>query len=489
MTIPPIIRPRLLGRILSHFILALAALMLLPLAYGLATDGGDTGAMGLAALVTGTCGGILRVVAGAPQGHELKVREGILLTALIWLTLCFFGCLPYWFSPHFGGLADAFFESASGFTTTGATVLADVEVLSGPIQLWRCYSQWLGGMGIVLLGVAVLPLIGQGGAHLYRAEFSGAKSQRLAVRTREAARALWGIYLVLTLAETLALWVAGMGPFDALCHSFTTLATGGFSTRTASIAAFDSAAIDYIVAFFMLCSGISFIQYYRLLVERDRRSVTGDYELRAYLSITLAATAVLIVVLLLAHGFSPGDALRAALFQVTSILTTTGFTTEDYTAWYPLAQILLLTLMFVGGCTGSTAGGLKVARVVMLGRVIQREFKRMAEPHGVFPVVVNNESIPEHAIQGLLNLVYLAWLTLLGGAVVLAATGVDLLTAFSATVACLFNIGPGFNAVGPLSNYGDLAAVAKWTLSLCMIAGRLEIYTLLLIVTPVFWRR
>jgi trk system potassium uptake protein len=489
MIMPSIIRPRLVGRILSHFILALAALMLVPLGYALATRGGDTASLALAALVTGLCGGVMRAVSGAPVDRELKVREGILLTALVWLSLCFFGCLPYWFSPYFAGLTDAFFESASGFTTTGATVLGEVEALSDPIQLWRCYSQWLGGMGIVLLGVAVLPLIGQGGAHLYRAEFSGAKSQRLAVRTREAARALWRIYLVLTLAETLALWLAGMRPFDALCHSFTTLATGGFSTRSASIAAFDSEVIDYIVTFFMVCSGVSFIQYYRLVVERDHKRVTADYEWRAYLLILLAATAVLTGVLLLAHEFKPEAALRAALFQVTSILTTTGFATEDYSTWYPLAQILLLCLMFVGGCTGSTAGGLKVARAVMLGRVIQREFKRMAEPHGVFPVLVNNESIPEHAIQGLLNLVYLAWLTMLGGAVVLAATGVDLLTAFSATVACLFNIGPGLNAVGPVNHYGDLSGLAKWTLSFCMIAGRLEIYTLLLIFTPVFWRR
>ncbi len=487
--ITQVVRPRLVGRLLAHFILALAALMLLPLAYGAATGGGDLGALARASLVTALAGAGLRLWAGRPDERELKPREGMLLTALVWLSLSFFGCLPFWFSPYYPHLADAFFESASGFTTTGATVLADVEVLSAPIQLWRCYSQWLGGMGIVLLGVAILPLIGQGGGHLYRAEFSGAKSQRLSIRTREAARALWRIYLTLTLAETLALWLAGMTPFEALCHSFTTLATGGFSTRTASIGAFDSAAIDYIVTFFMLLSGISFIQYYRLVVERDRRTVTGDYELRGYLLILLTATAVISAVLALAHGFAPGAALRAALFQATSILTTTGFATEDYGLWYPLAQMLLLTLMVIGGCTGSTAGGLKVARVVMLGRMIQREFKRMAEPHGVFPVVVNNETLPEQAVQGLLNLIYLSWLMLLGGAAVLTATGVDLLTAISGTIACLFNVGPGLGGVGPAAHYGGLPDLAKWTLAFSMLAGRLEFYTLLLIFTPVFWRR
>jgi len=487
--ITQVVRPRLVGRLLAHFVLALAALMLLPLAYGMAVGGGDLGALAWAALVTALAGFGLRLWAGSPEERELKPREGMLLTALVWLSLSFFGCLPFWFSPYYPNLTDAFFESASGFTTTGATVLADVEVLSAPIQLWRCYSQWLGGMGIVLLGVAILPLIGQGGGHLYRAEFSGAKSQRLSIRTREAARALWRIYFTLTLAETLALWLAGMTPFEALCHSFTTLATGGFSTRTASIGAFDSAAIDYIVTFFMLCSGISFIQYYRLVVERDHRTVTRDYEVRAYLLILLTATAVITAVLALAHEFSPGAALRAALFQVTSILTTTGFATEDYGLWYPLAQMLLLILMVIGGCTGSTAGGLKVARTVMLGRMIQREFKRMAEPHGVFPVVVNNETLPEQAVQGLLNLIYLSWLMLLGAAAVLTATGVDLLTAISGTVACLFNVGPGLGGVGPAGHYGGLPDLAKWTLSISMIAGRLEFYTLLLIFTPVFWRR
>ena len=487
--IPASVRPRLVGRILARFILALSALMLIPLAFGVLTAGKDLAALGASVVITALCGFAVLLFARDSPESEIKPREGILLTALVWISLCFFGCLPFYFSPYFDSFTAAFFEAASGFTTTGATVLSDVEQLSAPIQLWRCFTQWFGGMGIVLLGIAILPLIGQGGTHLYRAEFSGAKSQRLATRTAETARALWRIYLVLTLTEALALWLAGMSGFDAVCHSFTTLATGGFSTRTESIAAYQSASIDYIVCFFMICSGISFVQYYRLLVERDRRSAVGDYELRTYLLFLVVATAVIAITLVSEQTFDPEPAFRAALFQVASILTTTGFATHDYTTWYPLAQILLLTLMFIGGCTGSTAGGIKVARAVMLGRVIQREFKRMAEPHGVFPVTLNDETIPEYAIQGLLNLVYLSWMMLLAGSVVLAATGVDVLTAISATVACLFNIGPGLGAVGPAGHYGQLPDLAKWTLAFCMIAGRLEFYTLLLIFTGVFWRR
>lgn len=484
-----IIQPELVGRVLGYFILALAGLMLVPLAYGALTGGRDLGALSISVLVTACSGISLMLVFRSRPRRELKMREAILLTSLVWISMCLFGSLPFYFSPYFDGFSAAFFESASGFTTTGATVLADVEQLSAPIQLWRCYSQWLGGMGIVMLGVAVLPLIGQGGTHLYRSEFSGAKSQRLATRSAETARALWRIYLVLTLAEILALSMAGMGVFEAVCHTFTTLATGGFSTRNGSIAAFDSARIDYTVTVFMLLSGISFIQYYRLLVERDRKTVFADFELRAYLGLLVVVTGVIAVVLVCLHGFGLEPAFRAALFQVVSIITTTGFTTHDFATWYPLAQILLLSLMFVGGCTGSTAGGLKVARAVMLWRVIEREFKRMAEPQGVFSIGVNGETVPEQAVQGLLNLVYLAGLVLFCASVVLAAAGADVLTAISATIACLFNIGPGLGAVGPMGNYGDLPRVVQWVLAFCMIAGRLEFYTLLLIFTGVFWRR
>jgi len=421
--------------------------------------------------------------------REIKQREGILVVVLIWMGICFFGCLPYFFSPWFPNLTDAFFESASGFTTTGATVLERVEVLSPPIQLWRCFSHWLGGMGIVLLGLAILPLVGQGGMYLYRAEFSGAKSQRLTPRVLETTKALWKIYILLTLLEIIALWLAGMDGFEAVCQSFSTLGTGGFSTRTASIAGFDSPLIDYIIIVFMLLSGMSFIQHYRLLIERQLRSFWTDYELRSYLLLLLGATAIITSVLLSKNHMGGEQAFRAALFQVTSILTTTGFVTNDYAAWYPLCQLTLFMLMFVGGCTGSTAGGIKVARVMFLSRIVDREFRRMAEPQGVFTIRLGGETTPEPAVNGLLNLVYLSWLVIIFAWLLLTAFGVDLFTALSAVVACVFNVGPGLGGVGPMNTYAQLPDMAKWILSLCMIAGRLEFYTLLVILTKPFWQR
>ena len=485
----PVVEPRIVGWLLGQFITALAAVMLIPLVYGVLTGGGGLRALTLSLVITALAGGLLMALSHRRPEREIKQREGILVVVLIWMGICFFGCLPYFFSPWFPNLTDAFFESASGFTTTGATVLERVEVLSPPIQLWRCFSHWLGGMGIVLLGLAILPLVGQGGMYLYRAEFSGAKSQRLTPRVLETTKALWKIYILLTLLEIIALWLAGMDGFEAVCQSFSTLGTGGFSTRTASIAGFDSPLIDYIIIVFMLLSGMSFIQHYRLLIERQLRSFWTDYELRSYLLLLLGATAIITSVLLSKNHMGGEQAFRAALFQVTSILTTTGFVTNDYAAWYPLCQLTLFMLMFVGGCTGSTAGGIKVARVMFLSRIVDREFRRMAEPQGVFTIRLGGETTPEPAVNGLLNLVYLSWLVIIFAWLLLTAFGVDLFTALSAVVACVFNVGPGLGGVGPMNTYAQLPDMAKWILSLCMIAGRLEFYTLLVILTKPFWQR
>ena len=485
----PVVEPRIVGWLLGQFITALAAVMLIPLGYGVLTGGGGLRALTLSLVITALAGGLLMALSHRRPEREIKQREGILVVVLIWMGICFFGCLPYFFSPWFPNLTDAFFESASGFTTTGATVLERVEVLSPPIQLWRCFSHWLGGMGIVLLGLAILPLVGQGGMYLYRAEFSGAKSQRLTPRVLETTKALWKIYILLTLLEIIALWLAGMDGFEAVCQSFSTLGTGGFSTRTASIAGFDSPLIDYIIIVFMLLSGMSFIQHYRLLIERQLRSFWTDYELRSYLLLLLGATAIITSVLLSKNHMGGEQAFRAALFQVTSILTTTGFVTNDYAAWYPLCQLTLFMLMFVGGCTGSTAGGIKVARVMFLSRIVDREFRRMAEPQGVFTIRLGGETTPEPAVNGLLNLVYLSWLVIIFAWLLLTAFGVDLFTALSAVVACVFNVGPGLGGVGPMNTYAQLPDMAKWILSLCMIAGRLEFYTLLVILTKPFWQR
>ena len=484
-----VVDPRIVAWVLGGFLAALAGTMLLPAGYAFATGQDGLADLLKAASWTASAAAVLLLLARRRERRDLRPREAILLVVTIWLGVCLFGALPFHFSDQYQSFTDAVFEATSGFTTTGATVVADVDALSRPLHLWRTFSHWLGGMGIVLLGLAVLPLVGQGGSGLYRAEFSGAAGERLRPRVVETARALWKIYVILTAVQFLCLWAAGMDAFEALCHAFSTLGTGGFSTRTASIGAWADPLIHYIVILFMFLAGISFIQHFRLWVERDPGAVLRDYEVRGYLLLTLGATAVITVILAAQSDQSWEPAVRAALFQVTSILTTTGFVTADYAGWHPLAQLVLLVLMFVGGCTGSTAGGLKVARAVLLVRVVQRQFRRITEPQAVFRIRAGGTVVPEGTVTGLLNLLFLAWLVLLVASLAVAATGVDVLTAVSAVVACQFNIGPGLGGVGPMAHYGGLSPLAKWTLSLCMIAGRLEFYTLLVLLSGAFWRR
>lgn len=476
-----------IGYVLGQFLLIFAAAMGVPLLYGALAGVGNALPVVYAAAATIATGGALLML--PRPARELSQREGLLLAVSTWLAFCFFGGLPFYFSSHYASFTDAYFESASGLTTTGATVLADVEVLSPVIQFWRCFTHWLGGLGIVLLGVAVLPLVGHGGMHLYRAEFSGATSEKLKPRMKETALALWKIYFSMTAVLYALLRFAGMNDFDAWCHTFSTLGTGGFSTRTASAAAFESPLIEYILVAFMFLAGMSFVQHYRFWVERRPASLLRDPEVLGYAALAAAATAAIAAVLIWQQGYALESGFRSALFQVSSIMTTTGFVSDDFEIWRPLPQLILLALMFVGGCTGSTAGGLKVSRIVLLARVVDREFKRMVERRGVFAVRLGGEVVPETTVQSLLNLVYLAFVVNFLSCLALAALGVDVLTAISAVASSMFNVGPGLGGVGPLDNYGGMPTLAKWVLCGDMIAGRLEFYTTIVILTPAFWRK
>jgi trk system potassium uptake protein TrkH len=479
---------RTVGHALGQFILALAAIFLVLLVYAVIFGDAGVRPFGVATAVAGGSGFALLRWGGRPP-RNAGARQTLLLVVCVWISISLLGAIPFYLSSQFASFTDAFFESASGFTTTGATILPRVEVLPDSIQLFRHFTHWLGGMGVVLLGIAVLPLVGHGGMQLYRAEFSGARSEKLTPRIRETALSLWKIYVGLTLAQIVVLRVAGMTTFEAVCHTFSTLGSGGFSTRTASIAGFNSPIIEYVLVFFMLLAGISFVQHYRLWIERRPQAVISDYEVQAYLGLAAAATLVVGVTLHLTGTAGLERAFRDSLFQVSSIMTTTGFMTADFELWHPFAQLILLMLMFVGGSTGSTAGGLKTSRIVLLMHVVSREFKRMVERRGVFAVRLGGRVVSEETIRALLNLVYLTLLVNFSACLILAAFGVDVLSAITAVAASMFNIGPGLGSVGPAENYGHLPAAVKWVLAACMIAGRLEFYTLLVIFTPAFWRK
>ena len=479
--------PKLL-ELLGYFSLAIAASMILPLLLALSfRDDGLVPLLG-AIVCSGSIGAILIAAFRGPS-IEFNHREAIVMVVLTWMVAITLGALPFYFSQFFSSFTDSFFESASGFTTTGATILSDIESVAGSLLFWRALTHWLGGMGIILLGIAILPLIGTGGMALYRAECSGSSSEKLKPRIAETASSLWGIYFALTFACFLLLMVTGMRPFEAICHAFATMATGGFSTRNVSIESFHSPYIEAVIILFMCLAGINFALQYRLLVERRIRLFLGDRELHVYLAVIATATVAVLLSLTLVLGTPFATAFRVALFQVVSILTTTGFSSADFARWTPFAQLVLLALMFFGGCTGSTAGGLKIARIDMLLQLIRREFKKMVERRGVFAIHMGRETVSESTIQSLLNLVYLAFLINFGACMLLTAFGVDVFTAISAVAASMFNIGPGLGAVGPTENYAAFPALVKWTLTLCMIAGRLEFYAFLVVLSRGFWRK
>jgi trk/ktr system potassium uptake protein len=407
----------------------------------------------------------------------------------VWVGVAFSGSLPFWFSPYFSGFTDALFESTSGFTTTGATILVDVEVLPRSLQFWRHFSHWLGGMGIIMLGIAILPLVGAGGTALYNAQFAGAPSQTLKPRVLETTHALWRVYLSITLAEFLALRWAGMGAFDAICHTFSTLGTGGFSTHTDSIAHYDSLAIETVLVVFMILSSLNFATQYKMWVERNPGSFLRDAEVRFHVSVLGLTTLAVALAVVRASGLCWALALRQALFQVTSIGTTTGFVTADYERWPPFGQMALLVLMYLGGNTGSTAGGFKSFRTVLLFRVVSRAANRLVQPHRVVAVRVGGRVIPESALLSLLNLVVLALIFNFFASLLLAGCGLDMITSFSAAPACMFSVGPALGSVGPAENYAHLPLLAKWVLIVTMLVGRVEFYTALVLLTPAFWRK
>ncbi len=417
---------------------------------------------------------------------DLRSREGFLITALFYIGLGLFGALPMYLAPSLAdSFTDAAFESLSGLTTTGATVITGLDELPRSILFYRQLLQWLGGMGIIVLAVAVLPMLGVGGMQLYRTESPGPiKDTKLRPRIAETAKALWLIYFSISLACGFAYWIAGMSPFDAICHAFSTVAIGGFSTHDASIGHFASPAVESVAIFFMIVSGINFGLHF--LAWRRPGRYFADIEVRTYLG-ALAAVSVLVVWALLRHPGSADNPVRDGIFHAVSITTTTGFTTTDFSAWPAFTPFLLLFAAFAGGCAGSTAGGVKMMRALLIIRQGVREIRRLIHPNGVFPVKLGRDVIPDRVVDSIWGF-FAAYILIFLGMVLLllGVSDLDFITAFSAVSACLNNLGPGLGSVAV--NYADLPAVTKWLLVLTMLFGRLEIFTLLVLFTPSYWR-
>ncbi len=424
---------------------------------------------------------------GRKKKMHMSVRGGFAMVAVSWIAASILGAVPLMLSGYITNPADAFFESVSGFTTTGATILSDIENLPRSLNLWRCQMHWLGGMGIVALTVALFPLLGVGGFQLIKAETTGPEKGKVTPKIAETAKMLWFIYLGMTVIQTALLRLAGMPFIDSLAHTFATLGTGGFSMMNASVAAYGSAAVDWICTVFMILAGVNFSLYYRLLTGRGRE-LAQNTELKAYLGIIIVSvTAVVLIISPLYDSFL--DAVRYAAFQVASIITTTGFATANYDLWPAGAQLVLFFLMFIGACSGSTAGGIKVIRWVILGKQASCEMGRALHPHGVFSIRLNGRAGRKDIVYSAAAFVFVYFLLVLITTFAAAAGGADSFSSFTASLALVGNIGPGFGMVGPIHNYGFFADWTKWWFSFAMIAGRLELYTMIIFFMPSFWKK
>ena len=441
------------------------------------------------ALVISIFAGLLLWLPVARVRRDIRLRDGFVIVTLFWTLLALVGALPFVLSTHpHMPFTEAFFESMSGLSTTGATVLTGLDDLPPSIRYYRQQLQWLGGMGIVVLAVAVMPMLGIGGMQLYRAETPGPiKDSKLTPRITETAKALWYIYLGLTIACALAYKLAGMDMFDAIGHSFSTIAIGGFSTHDKSMGYFDSVAIEMVAVVFMLLAGINFALHFISWRARNPLVYFQDAEVRAYLVIVGIVCSVIIGMLLL-EGTYPTwqEAVHHGLFQSVSIATTTGFTTSGFSWWPLFLPVLLITSSFVGGCAGSTAGGMKVIRALLLYKQGKREIHRLIHPEAIIPIKVGGKAMDDRVISAVWGFFALYVFSFAILSLAMAATGLDLVTAFSAVAACLNNLGPGLGEVS--ADYANITATGKWLLCFAMLLGRLELFTLLVLFTPAFWR-
>ncbi len=426
-------------------------------------------------------------IAGKKRQINITNKSVFIIVAFVWIAVCFYGAVPLLISHSVNNIADAAFESVSGFTTTGATIFSDVEHLPRSINLWRCEMHWLGGMGIIALTIALMPLLGVGGFQLIKAESTGPEKGKITPKIATTAETLWLIYFLLTVIQTVLLMIlGGMDFVDAVSYAFATLGTGGFATRNASVGAYNNPVIDIICTVFMFLSGVNFSLYFYLIAGKFKE-LRANSEIKAYASIFAVAVAIITISLIPYYG-SIGKALNYASFQAASIMTTTGFATADYTLWPPLAQMVLFFLFFVGGCSGSTAGGFKVVRWVVLGKQAHNEMLRMLHPHGVFSIRLDGRAGRKDLVFSVASFVCVYSVLVIITSIFGAVCGLDVLTSFTASLSMIGNVGPAFGKLGPSANYGFLCSGLKWWYCFIMIAGRLELYNLIIFFLPDYWK-
>lgn len=476
---------RIIFKVLGYLLLIIAFGMLAPLIISAVQGQYDTIPFVISISAT-TLTGLALSRIPMPK-DKIKTKDGLAIVTLGWIFASLFGALPFYLSGAIPSYVDAFFETVSGFTTTGATIIDDIEVLPMGILFWRSFTHWIGGMGILVVAVAVLPLMGAGGFHVFKAESPGPIADKIAPRIKDTAKILYTSYILISIAEFILLLLGGMTPFESAVHTFGTLGTGGFSTRNASIGAFNSSYITIVISIFMIMSGTNFSLYYDLY-KGKWRDVLKNSELRLYLTIIAAAVIAITINMNSALYHNWFESFKQALFQVSSLMTTTGYTTYDYEQWTTFSQGILFLLMFVGGSAGSTGGSIKVIRILALIKLIRREVTKILHPRAVVSVKFGDQNVSENVLLNISGFFMLYMLIFIFGSIIISLEGISFMGASSAVAATLGNIGPGFEFVGPTHTYSQFSDASKLLLSFFMLLGRLELFTVIALLSPKFWR-
>ncbi|MCJ7685034.1 MAG: TrkH family potassium uptake protein [Desulfobacteraceae bacterium] len=479
---------RIITRFIAILILFLGLSMAGPLLVAFLFKDRSIHALLFSLIITSVTGLILLICTKNPEGRQLNHLDGVAIVTLGWVMASLFGTLPYILSGAIPDFTNAYFESISGFTTTGASILSDIEALPEGILFWRSLTQWLGGMGIIVLSIAILPYLGIGGMQLYKAEVPSPVVDKLKPRISETAKTLWKVYLSFTLIEVILLFAGGMPIFDSVCNAFCTMPTGGFSIKNMSIAHYNSVYFDCVLIIFMLLAGINFSLHYKL-IKGDLRIFGKDAECRVFL-ILVAVFVVLITVNIYGSVYkSIAQALRYAAFQVSSIITTTGFVSADYETWPALSQLILLICMFLGAMAGSTGGGMKIMRIMLLARHGYQQIFRVIHPHAVTTLKLGGRPVPEEILSSIWGFFILYLGIFVVASLIMASLGLDFISSIGSVAASIGNIGPGLGVVGPEKNYLGIPLLGKWVLIACMLLGRLEIYTVIALLAPAYWRK
>jgi len=447
----------------------------------------DFWALLISSMITICIGGLLSSSTRGIEKKALGKREGYIIVSLSWIIISLFGALPFVLSGAIPNFTNAFFETISGFTTTGASILNDIEAVPKGLLFWRSMTHWIGGMGIIVLSIAILPILGIGGMQLFIAEVPGPAPDKIHPRITHTAKRLWGIYVFLTILETGLLMLGGMDLFDSICHAFGTMATGGFSTQNTSIAGY-SPYIQYIIVLFMILAGTNFTLHYFMLHGRLKK-VWANEEFKYYIKLILGITILIAVAIFIFQGHPVEKSFRDSIFQVVSIITTTGFVTTNYLAWPFFVWLIIFLLMFAGGCAGSTGGSIKMVRQLLLLKNSSLELKRLIHPQAIIPVRFNGKPVSQDIIFNILAFFLIYMLIFSFGSVFMSMLGLEFETAVGSVAATLGNIGPGIGDVGPINNYANIPDVGKWFLSFLMLLGRLELFTVLILFSPAFWKR